>query len=488
MDRRPFSEASHERLISVIAMRVFTPTALVFFLLTLSACQLPMTGSPSATPTADLSAYYGEPKAAVLIINGQQQRAGVGTSTWITSKSGDGVSMSHGDAFAMVTPNQALVTKSPFTATLESPVPAAPSRLSYSLVATTHLEKQEHPEVGTIAWTPSQPAENPLPLEPRQDIALDLSPGGYVLVVFAEWADLGSVEYGFWIEVQPETLKATPTLEATATSAPTSRPAMETPIPTPDFDKTATAIAQAVVSTAQPKVYASSLSPDKNWRVEIMVSDCVRVGEGDPNVYEQLNLIQISNGVETVIDSQLHYCEGLGAYGFEGLLWSSTSRYFYYTPGREGAPDGLCWYWERPIHRIDVLTQATEFVGAGPLSPDKTKIASWRERDLVIWGLNESELARIPAAISNARLGPISWSPDSRSLVYVQTTSDCFPFGKSNVIRLDVSEQRQSLLLESETPSFIHVTWEAPNRIRLGDEERNQWTYNLVTHELRQAP
>jgi len=118
MDRKSFSAASYVHLISMIAMRVPPPTALALFLLALSACQLPVTGSPSATPTADLSAYYGEPKAAVLIINGQQQRAGVGTSTWITSKSGDEVSMSHGDAFAMVTPDQALVTKSPFTAPL----------------------------------------------------------------------------------------------------------------------------------------------------------------------------------------------------------------------------------------------------------------------------------------------------------------------------------------------------------------------------------
>ena len=436
--------------------------------------------APSATPTSDLSAYYGEPKAAVLTINGQRQRAGVGTSTWIISKSGDEVGMSHGDAFAMITPDQALATKSPFTVTLELPIPIAPSQLYYHIIATAHLEKEEHPQFGTIAWTPyrpADPAETPLLLEQQQDIPLDLSPGGYVLVVFAEWADLGNVEYGFWIDVQAETLKASPTLEVTVTHA-----------PTPEFDQTATAIVQAVVSTAQPQVHASSLSPDRNWRVEIIIFDCVQVVEGDLNAYEQLKLFRVSDEAEWVIDNQLRYCGGLGAHSFGGLLWSPNSRYFYYTPAREGAPDGVCWYWEHPIYRIDVLTQAIEFIGAGPLSPDKTKIAMWQETDLVVWRLDEGELARIPAAISDARQGPISWSPDSQSLVYLQTTSDCFPFGKSYVIRFDVPEGQQSLLLESETPSFIYVAWVAPDRLSLNDEHINYWTYNLDTHELEQVP
>ena len=141
MDRKPFSKASCERLISMIATRAFPPTTLALFLLALAACQLPTAASPGATQTADLSAYYGEPPAALLIIHGQQQRVVVGTSTWIISKSGD---VSHGDTFAMMTPDQALVTNSPFTATLELPIPAAPSRLSHRIVATTHLEKQGH--------------------------------------------------------------------------------------------------------------------------------------------------------------------------------------------------------------------------------------------------------------------------------------------------------------------------------------------------------
>jgi len=264
-------------------------------------------------------------------------------------------------------------------------------------------------------------------------------------------------------------------------------PAPEVLAPTPDYNQTATAIVQAVVSTVQPKVHTSLPSPDKNWRVEIIIYDCVQVAEEGPNAYEQMTLIRVGDGTETVIATQLQSCGGLGAYGLEGLYWSPNSRYFYYTDAREGVPDG-CGSWDRPIHRADVLTQATEFIGEGPLSPDKTKIAMWYESDLVIWSLDEGELARLPVVVTDAKQGPISWSPDSRSLVYLQTTLDCFPFGKSYVIRFDVSEREQSLLLESQAPSFMDVTWEAPDRINLSDEQGNQWSYDLVMLKLERVP
>jgi len=264
-------------------------------------------------------------------------------------------------------------------------------------------------------------------------------------------------------------------------------PAPEALAPTPDYNQTATAVVHAVVSTVQPKVHASLPSPDKNWRTEIIIYACVKLTEDSENAYEQLKLIRVSDGSESVIDTQLLYCGGLGAYGLEGLYWSPNSRYFYYTNAREGVPDG-CGSWDRPVHRADVLNQATEFIGEGPLSPDQTKIAMWYEGDLVIWDLDVGQLARLPAAVTDAKRGPIAWSPDSQSLAYLQTTLDCFPFGKSYLIRFELSEREQSLLLESETPSFMNVVWEAHDRIRLSDEQTNQWSYNLVTHELERAP
>jgi hypothetical protein len=288
-----------------------------------------------------------------------------------------------------------------------------------------------------------------------------------------------------------ETPRVTNTDKPILTSTVTLNLITETPTPdfyATDFWVTTTAIVEAGAATTQPKIHASYLSPDKKWRVDVIIYDCTQIiGIDFLNSYEQLKLIEVETGIEKVIDARLLNCGGLGAAGLDGLFWSANSQYFYYTDARFGVPDGLCGYWERPVHQLDVLTQKVEFSGGGPLSPDKTKIAVRQENDLVIWGLNEGELARAPLVEGTVN-GSISWSPDNQSLVYIQTTSYCFPFGKSYVIYFDISKLEQKLLLESDTPSFVYAEWDAPNRIKLSDEQGNQWRYNLVTGELQPAP
>jgi hypothetical protein len=268
----------------------------------------------------------------------------------------------------------------------------------------------------------------------------------------------------------------------TATVTPTEIP--ETPTATSD-------IASTVVALTSPRIHSFFASADQKWRVEVVVHDCVKVHPGenaDANAVEMLKLIQISNQTEKIIETQLLNCGGVGAGGLGGLFWSPSSQYFYYTDAREGLPDGICGYWARPIKRVNVNTQKVELVGAGHLSPDKTKLAFWQDNEIVIWSLDEGEIARVPATRSEAFKNQIAWSPDSQSLIYLQTELDCYPFGKSYVTRLDLSGLTQTLLLELETPSFSWLTWDAPYRISLVDDQGNQWRYNLVSKELRRVP
>ena len=274
------------------------------------------------------------------------------------------------------------------------------------------------------------------------------------------------------------TMTATFTPRPTATVTPTEIP--KTPTATPDLVGT-------VIAISKPRVYSSLLSPDSKWRAEVVIYDCVPVGSADENAYEQLKLIQVGNGVTKIADSQLQSCGGLGAFGLAGLFWSPNSRYFYYTNAREGVPDG-CGYWKRPIIRLDVINLKLEHLGGGPRSPDGTELATWQRQELVIWDINEGEIARIPAAASDAETGPITWSSDGQALVYVQFASYCPLSGKSYVVRLDLPELKQTLLLESETPSFGNATWDVPNELRLFDENGKEWRYNFATKELKQAP
>ena len=161
----------------------------------------------------------------------------------------------------------------------------------------------------------------------------------------------------------------------TATATRTPGPATQTATATPEFDSTSTAIVNAVLTASPPRLHGSYPSPDKQWRVEVMIYDCVPVeGSVELHAYEQLNLIEVSSGDMEVIDTQFQNCGGLGAFGLEGRFWSPNSQYFYYTYARESGPDGSCAYWERPLRRLEIGSGRVDQIGMGPLSPDHTKL------------------------------------------------------------------------------------------------------------------
>lgn len=255
---------------------------------------------------------------------------------------------------------------------------------------------------------------------------------------------------------------------ATVTSAPG-------PAATPD-------IAATVVALQRPEVYGTYPSPDGKWRAEVVVYECTRVDQEGEFAHEQLKLVHIPSGEERTVDTQLISCGGLGAFGLAGLFWSPNSRYFYYTDAREGVPDG-CGYWERPVTRLDLTALHKETLGGAYRSPDGRKIAAWQERELVIWEVNGSEAARFPA-MAQVNIGPVAWSPDSQALVYLQLDSFCPVSGKSYLVHVDLLSLQQTLLLESEEPTFSSVVWSAPDVLNLFDENGRQWIYTLSARQL----
>jgi hypothetical protein len=271
-------------------------------------------------------------------------------------------------------------------------------------------------------------------------------------------------------------LTQTPRPTLTRTSAPTNAPE---PSITPDIIAT-------VVATSQPRIDSPLRSPDDKWQAEVVIYDCIPIDTLDLYGYEELRLVEIKTGAEKVIDAQLKNCGGLGAAGLEGLFWSPNSRYLYYTRAREGVPDGCGYLWERPITRLDIVNQTSEQLGGGPWSPDKTKMAAWQwpEKELVIWRMNGGEFTRVSALMPDANIGPIAWSPDGQSLVYLQAELDCYPFGKTYAVRFDLPSLKQKLLLESDKPSWGGVIWESPNQLNLFDENGKEWRYNLLTKKL----
>lgn len=166
----------------------------------------------SASPSPDLSAFYGNrPPAAMLIVGEQQQVSAVGTSTWTLEKKGTEQTSVHGDAFALITPAKALAVPASFTAILRLPIPTTPSTLWYALKPVTDAISRTSGQ-GTTRWQVAfgQPGIS-LDLKPEQEIPLSLEPGKYLLEVYAEWPELGSADYGFFLEVKAKTALSTPT-------------------------------------------------------------------------------------------------------------------------------------------------------------------------------------------------------------------------------------------------------------------------------------
>ena len=160
-----------------------------------------------ALPTADTFApYHGTPQPASLIVNGEEFNSKVGTSTWTYIDSDGNLVEEHGDAFAILTPTEPILARSPFAFTLILPVPANPVILVCRLFDVTD-------QVGQPAWYTGRwdYLQNPLEIQTQlryeQDLTIPLTSGAYVLEVYAGWGRIGQhteleVDYGFLIEIQ----------------------------------------------------------------------------------------------------------------------------------------------------------------------------------------------------------------------------------------------------------------------------------------------
>lgn len=291
------------------------------------------------------------------------------------------------------------------------------------------------------------------------------------------------------VATSTSTLSFTPPSTKTPSTTPTFSP-------TPDYVATQNFIetdsVNAVVSTVQPVTLAEYSSPNGKWRVDVIRYDCIKYSNGDYIgiiAYEQLKLVDLNNGTTKVIDEQRQNCDGIGTYGLGGLYWSPNNRYFYYTDSREGYPETCGNYVVPTIYRLDTISKETILVGGGHISPDQTKLAMWQENEIVIWDLDKGEVGRGSGLIPNMLNGQISWSPDSQSIAYLQTTFDCAPdYGKVYATRLNLPDLSQSLLFEHEAPGFGWLNWDTSTRITLRDGMGKIWIYGLVSNDLKPDP
>jgi hypothetical protein len=125
--------------------------------------------------------------------------------------------------------------------------------------------------------------------------------------------------------------------ETTASPAVPSRTAVD---PTPADS------ADVLRATVVRQVMSSLPSPDGEMRAEILTYACTPAAGEQAYALDQFVTHGSSPESSWVADEQLQACGGLG-----GMYWSPDSRRFYYTPAREGVPDGRGMWWA-PLDRV----------------------------------------------------------------------------------------------------------------------------------------
>lgn len=250
--------------------------------------------------------------------------------------------------------------------------------------------------------------------------------------------------------------------------------------PTPDWIAIEKELASAVMAATSPMVIESHLSPDGQWRAEVISYDCVDVGGVDKNAYELLRLVQIDGGVETLVADQLQYCGGIGAYGLGFVYWSPNSRYLYYTESAYGVPDGGGMAWYRSLSRFDLLSGETNDLRWGPLAPDGVTMAypdPW-ELALYLWDLDRGEIARIPSSLpagsTDAAIFGITWSPDGKSLVYIEAENADGPTGKSWLVKLDLATFDRKVIYQFDSGMLCCVEGQIPGQIQIRIDSETQ--------------
>ena len=141
-----------------------------------------------------------DPPPAILEINGNEQTSGIGSYCWKVENETYSICA---DTIGIITPAEPLLTRSPFTAHLTLLLQESPEELGFSATRVTDDDELKEAVNDVRAWRFEGNRGNwyKLPSEREPDINLSLEPGLYVLNVGAKWKDIGSVTYGFLVQV-----------------------------------------------------------------------------------------------------------------------------------------------------------------------------------------------------------------------------------------------------------------------------------------------
>lgn len=279
---------------------------------------------------------------------------------------------------------------------------------------------------------------------------------------------------------------AAPRMEATRTPRPSATPVPPSPTPLSGEEMEVTPspspdMAATIVAVREPEVIQTHASPDGRRRVDVISYPCdAESGYTEEEKLEQLMLVDQQTKTETVVQSQLQTCGGLGAAGLGGLFWSPDSQMFYYTDAREGVPDGgggVCW--DRPLWRLHVDEGKSERHGdiwARSRSGRRLAIANAGE-DMVVETLGGERISGVSVP-PGLEVCEIIWSPDGETFVYLRT-QDPFRPNTWELICVEAETGASNVTYELEDAAWVSMTWDSQAEVVLSgvrDAKRETWT------------
>lgn len=143
-----------------------------------------------------------KPPHAILTIAGEEQISGIGSFCWRETWNDQTWKALCEDYDGIPTAQEPLLAFSPFTLHLRMLLNEPPEELQLNIYQVTDKDEIEL-NSGVWRWWKYQEGKYvTLPLESEQDVNLSLEPGLYVLNVYPNWKEKGSVSYGFLLNVQ----------------------------------------------------------------------------------------------------------------------------------------------------------------------------------------------------------------------------------------------------------------------------------------------
>jgi hypothetical protein len=242
------------------------------------------------------------------------------------------------------------------------------------------------------------------------------------------------------------------------------------------------------VTASRPKIIENYLSPDGQFRADVIQYYCVPVGGEFENAYKQLKIVRMADGREIATADQLNYCDGGEDYGLGGLFWSPNSRYFFYSYSIGYVADwDICEYTDfiQEMSRVDVTTSAIEVIpGRGELLADGRTMVIPSSGEFMLWDLDEGKIGNALYLIPDTRLLTYQISSDRNSLVYLLAENCLGSPGKTYLVLWDITLSQHTLLLEVEDPPLINVIWDETGELTLWYADSTQQQFNLATGEL----